>query len=86
VLETTGHWNLTSAEQRNIIPAKLTCGEGGMLGIQIFGNGEEDAGDVVNIKLIPHLHGGKQLAGGLQNLLTIVSSDGSSAAQSTAAQ
>jgi hypothetical protein len=53
VVETARHWNLSSAEQRNVIPTKLTCGEGGMLGIQIFGNCEEDAGYVVNLKLIP---------------------------------
>jgi hypothetical protein len=54
VVETARHWNLSSAKQRDVIPTKLTCGEGRMLGIQIFSNGKEDAGYVVNIKLIPH--------------------------------
>jgi hypothetical protein len=54
VVEAAGHWNLSSAEQRNVIPAELACGKGGMLGIQVFSNSKEDAGYVADIQLIPH--------------------------------
>jgi hypothetical protein len=54
VVKTAWHRNLSSAEQRNVIPSKLTCGKGRMLGIQIVSNGEEDAGYVVHVKLISY--------------------------------
>jgi len=79
VVEAARNWDLSSAEQRDVIPAKLACGKGGMLGIQIFSNGEEGAGYIVDIKLIPLEYSGEQLACRIQNLLTRISGDGSSA-------
>src|SRR5579872_2136143 len=50
-----GHGNLAGAEKGALHPAKLARGKGGVLGVQVVADGEEDGGDVVWLDLVaPH--------------------------------
>jgi hypothetical protein len=67
-------------EQRHDVPAVVLRGAGGKRGVEIAGDGEQGAHDVVGLELVGLDQGAQQLVGGGEDLGRVVALDRGGAA------
>ena len=70
-----GYWNLRRVEQCHDIPAEILGGAGGEGGVEVPGDREEGAHDIIGMKIVGLDDRTQQLVGGGQDLRGVVALD-----------